>query len=131
MKKADSSNYKDWLEKGTREIEDAERLLKDGGHADTICFLAQQAAEKYLKGYLVAKKTSPKPIHNLEELAKICGKSAKDFLMFLDECLILTRYYIETRYPPLVPIEYSKTEAKKAIEAAEEIVGFIESRLEK
>jgi HEPN domain-containing protein len=105
MRKLNSTNYKDWLEKGDHDLEDANRLLKNGGHTDTICFHAQQAVEKYLKGYLVYKKINPRAIHHLEEIAKDCAKFDKAFLRFLDECLILTRYYIETRYPPLVSIE--------------------------
>ncbi len=111
MKKADSTNYRDWLEKGGHDLEDGMLLLKNGGYTDTICFHAQQAVEKYLKGYLVYKKNNPRAIHHLEELAKDCAKFDKEFLECLDKCLVLTRYYIETRYPPLVPIEYSREEA--------------------
>ena len=129
MRKNNSVNYKDWMSKGDHDFEDAEKLLKNGGHADTICFHAQQAAEKYLKGYLVYKNVNPRAIHHLEELAKDCAKFEKGFLGFLDECLLLTRYYIETRYPPLVPIEYSREEAKKAVDMAEEIMAFVKELL--
>lgn len=129
MRKANSTNYKDWLEKGKHDLEDAKRLLKNGGYTDTICFHAQQAVEKYLKGYLIYKKINPRDIHHLEELAKDCARFDKGFLGFLDECLILTRYYIETRYPPLVSIEYTKEEADKAIRMAEKITGFVKERL--
>jgi len=131
MKRTDSLNYKDWLEKGSHDLEDAKRLLKNGGYTDTICFLAQQAAEKYLKGYLVAKGINPRAAHHLEELAKDCAGFTKGFLDFLDDYRILTRYYIETRYPPLAPIDYSREEAKKAIASAEKIIDFIEERLER
>jgi HEPN domain-containing protein len=129
MKKINSTNYKAWLAKGNFDLEDALRLLENGGHADTICFHAQQAAEKYLKGYLVARHVNPRAIHHLEELAKDCAKFDKGFLELLDSCLALTRYYIETRYPPLVPIEYTKKEARTAIEMSEEIVKFVQARL--
>lgn len=131
MKKTDSVNYWAWLKKGTHDLEDAKRLLENGGYADTICFLAQQAVEKYLKGYLMFKKINPRPLHHLEELAKDCARFEKRFLDFLDDYRILTRYYIETRYPPLVPIEYSKREAKRAIEMAKKIIKFIDSKLKK
>lgn len=131
MKKTNSTNYEDWLEKGNHDLEDAKRLLKNSGYTDTICFHAQQAVEKYLKGYLVYKRINPRNIHHLEELAKDCAKFDKEFLKLLDECLILTRYYIETRYPPLIPIEYTKEEAREAIKIAQEIVGFVKERLKK
>ncbi len=131
MKKTNSTNYKAWLEKASHDLEDAKKLLKNGGYADTICFHAQQAVEKYLKGYLVCKKINPRNIHHLEELAKDCAKSNKEFLKYLDECLILTRYYIETRYPPLAPIEHTKAEASRAIETAEKIIEFVKDKLGK
>lgn len=131
MKRVNSTNYRDWIEKGSHDLEDAKRLLKNGGHTDTICFHAQQAVEKYFKGYLVSKKINPRGIHHLEELAKDCARFDKGFLELLDECLILTRYYIETRYPPLVPIEYTKEEADKAIRMAEEIIVFVKDKLRK
>lgn len=129
MKESNSANYNDWLERGDHDLEDAERLFKNSGHNDTICFHAQQAVEKHLKGYLIYKRVNPRAIHHLEELAKDCAKFDKGFLNFLDECLTLTRYYIETRYPSLVPIEYSVEEAKEALKMAEEITKFVKERL--
>lgn len=129
MKKNDSTNYKAWLEKGQHDLDDAIKLLDCGGHTDSICFHCQQAVEKYLKGYLVFKRINPRGIHHLEELSKDCSKFNKEFLNFLDDCLILTRYYIETRYPPLVPTEYSLKEARKAINMAQEIINFVKSNL--
>lgn len=70
-------------------------------------------------------------LHHLEDLAKDCARFEKKFLVFLDECRILTRYYIETRYPALVPINYPIAEAKKAIDMAEEISGFVISLLKR
>ena len=131
MQKADSTNYKDWIEKGNHDFEDARRLLESGGYADTICFLCQQAVEKYLKGYLVFKKTKPRAIHKLEDLANDCARLDKSFFTIADECLFLSGYYIETRYPPLVLIEYPNKEALKAVEITEDILKFIAHRLKK
>lgn len=38
-----------------------------------------------------------------------------------DDCILLNDYYIETRYPLDVPIDYSKKEAREALSAAERI----------
>ncbi len=129
MKKTNSTNYKSWLEQGNHDFEDAARLLKNGGYPDTICFHAQQAVEKYLKGFLVYNHKNPRAIHHLEELAKDCAEFDKDFLEILDDCLALTRYYIETRYPPLVLIAYTKDEAGKAIIKAEDIIAFVKKKI--
>jgi HEPN domain-containing protein len=42
-----------------------------------------------------------------------------------DECIFLNDYYIETRYPLDMPVDYSKKEARKALTAAESIGKFI------
>lgn len=129
MKKVDSTNYKAWLEKGQFDLDDAKTLLRGGGHNDTICFHCQQAVEKYLKGYLIYQKVNPRGIHHLEELAKDCAEIDKVFLRFLDECLILTRYYIETRYPPFMPIQYLDEETRKAVAMSEKIIKFVQSKI--
>ena len=118
MKKIDSTNFRAWLEKGSHDLEDAKRLLKDGGYTDTICFLAQQAAEKYLKGYLVSKKINPRAIHHLQDLAQDCSKFDKRFLDYVDGCLILTRYYPGFFLPAL---QARKIRHEPACEAGERV----------
>lgn len=63
-------------------------------------------------------------------LANLCAREEKRFLNFINELKILDAYYIESRYPPTVSV-YSKREAKKALETAEEIIRFIKGLLRK
>ena len=111
--KTDSPIARDWFEKASHDLKAAQILFDENGYTDTICFHAQQAVEKHLKGYLVLQGESPRNIHNLEELAKDAAKYQKRFLDYLDDALSLTRYYIETRYPALMPVNYSREEAKR------------------
>ena len=41
-----------WFERGNDDLRACEILMKENGTPNTICFHAQQAAEKYLKGFL-------------------------------------------------------------------------------
>lgn len=41
-----------WFLKADSDLADARRTIASEGPYDTACFHAQQAAEKYLKGYL-------------------------------------------------------------------------------
>ena len=118
----------EWFERGDHDIESSELLFNANGYTDTICFHAHQAVEKYLKGYLLYQGDRPRKIHNLEELAKDCATFDKNFLNYLDDCLFLTRYYIETRYPTSFPYNYPREEAKKAIETANVIIKFIRNK---
>ena len=126
MKKADSKIPKDWLNRANHDISDANLLFRDGGYADTVCFLCHQAVEKYLKGYLLAKGIEYPRIHNLPELLDLCVEMNGEFVDFIDNTKYLNQFYIESRYPIDPPCLPSKKETKQAIEATEEIIGFIQ-----
>ena len=123
--------FEEWLEKGERDLGDAEILLAQHGSADSICFHAQQAAEKYAKGFLAYHGKEIRKIHNLEEILKDCAKIDKDMLKYLDDGLLLTKYYIDTRYPSPTPIDYGINEAKGALKKAKAIVGYIKIKIKK
>lgn len=119
----------EWFEKGNHDFQDAQRLYKNGGYPDTICFHCHQAAEKYLKGFLVFNRKVPKKVHDLVVLLEGCHAINKKFRQILDEAKQLNKYYIEARYPSEIPILYSKEEVKQALERAEKIVSFVAGKL--
>lgn len=125
MKRNNFKNLaQDWFESADRVLEDAILLYKEGGHSDTICFHCQQVAEKYLKGYIVLNGFDIKDdfkTHNLLYLLEYCLKFNASLEELRQNCLILNRYYLESRYPPDAPKDYPKAEAKQAIEFAKEI----------
>jgi len=91
----------------------------------TTCFLAQQIAEKYLKGFLVFHNKKIQKIHDLIKLLNECKNIDKSFRELEEECVLLNDYYIETRYPLDSPIDYSKKEAKAALVAIDKIINFV------
>ena len=91
----------------------------------TTCYLSQQIAEKYLKGFLVYHGRAFGKIHDLVKLLNDCKKIDQDFAKLEDGCLLLNEYYIESRYPIDMPVNYTKQEAKEALVAAENIMNFI------
>lgn len=119
----------EWFEKGNHDLEDAKRLFRNGGYTDTICFHCQQAAEKYLKGFLIFYNREPKRVHDLVTLLEDCFKIDKKFKEILVNCRYLNKYYIEARYPVDVPILYSKKETKQALNSAQKIINFITSKI--
>lgn len=119
-----------WFEKGKHEYSSAVLNLKFGGYTDTICFLAHQAGEKTLKGFLVLHGIRFRKEHNLPYLLKLCAKVDKEFLDLKENCQILDPYYIETRYPLDIPTEYSKEQAEQAVDLAGEIVDFVKKKIE-
>ena len=63
---ATKSNYRTWLAKAEHDLLNIENNLKAPEIPwDTICFHAQQAAEKFLKAFLVFNAQPPIPTHDL------------------------------------------------------------------
>jgi HEPN domain-containing protein len=118
-----------WLMKGKEEHSSAVLNLKSGGYPDTICFLAHQAGEKTLKGFLVLHGIKFRKEHSLAYLLKLCARVDEDFLKLKENCQILDPYYIETRYPLDIPITYSKKQVEQAVELAQGIVEFVEKKV--
>lgn len=117
--------YSEWFKKGEHDIDSAVVLFENNGHTDTICFLCQQAVEKYLKGYLLYNKNEPPRTHSLPALLRLCVQFKKELLGFIDEVKRLDKYYIDARYPLGFPVEHSKKETKDAIDSARGIVDLI------
>lgn len=127
--KRESQIPKNWFAKAKADLESAEILFREGGATDTVCFLCQQAVEKYLKGFLIFKKKKFGKIHDLAVLLALCGEIDKDFLNWYEPAEKLTGYYIETRYPADIPVSYSPHEAKEALRQAGEIIEFTKKKV--
>jgi HEPN domain-containing protein len=120
----------EWFARGENDLRNATILFEHGGSDDAVCFLCQQAAEKYLKGFLVSNKKMYKLTHDLYLTLKDCTELDKGFASLEDACRSLTSYYIETRYPTAVG-EFTKKDSKEALEAAINIMEYVKGRTEK
>ena len=100
-------------------------LAEHGGPAATVCFLCQQVAEKYLKGYLLLRRQPPKRIHHLDVLLEDCIALDNSFERLVDDAVFLKRYYIENRYPDDLPEEVRPEEVAEAMTAASPLRAFV------
>jgi len=112
----------EWFERAKHDIEGAKLLFKEGHFTDTIAHLIQQAVEKYLKGFLIFYGWKLEKTHDIEKLITQATKYRPAFRKYLDFARRVTAYYIEDRYPPGPPIEYSKKEIKQSLEMAKKII---------
>ncbi len=121
---------KEWFLKANDDELSAKDILSDKeGAPGTVCFLSQQIAEKYLKGYLVfCGKRFPK-IHDLDKLAKLCREIGFEFEEVKNEAKYLTDFYIATRYPGDYP-EFFWQDAEKAFQSALKIKEFVLDKIE-
>ena len=127
---ADKKIIEEWRKEAEDDFLFALANLEEGvTFFSKICFHFQQAAEKYLKLYIIVYDLGFLQIHDLLELLKICEAHDPNFLKIRESCVLLNRYYIETRYPVHWPTQYNENTAKEARKAAEQIRDFVGSRL--
>ncbi len=92
---------REWLKKASHDLKNAEHTLTLPDSEcpfDTVCFHAQQCAEKSLKAFLTAHGVEFEKIHELGQLLQQCSM-APDLIRELDEIDSLSPYAVEGRYP--------------------------------
>lgn len=120
----------EWIKKAENDLLNAKTVIKiTNPPTDTICFHAQQCAEKYLEAFLISKDKEIIRTHNLRFLLEECKEFSEDFEILGEEAIILNSYSIETRYPGDF-IEYTVEEAQRAIEMGEKIKKNIVKKME-
>ncbi|MCI0542439.1 HEPN domain-containing protein [bacterium] len=123
------TEHGEWFEKAHDDELNALSILKHrDGTPSAACFLCQQMAEKYLKGFLVFNGESPPKVHDLRELEKHIVRfdpSIKELVQGLD---LLNTFYITTSYPGDYP-EFHWGDAEEALAAAQKIKQFVLDRV--
>lgn len=111
-----------WVDHAEHDLTNARHTLTMGDEDcpfDTVCFHAQQCAEKYLKALLTLKAVPFPKVHDLREIVALVPPGllsrVEDFQLER-----LTPYAIETRYGGFRD-EFTREEAKEAIEDAERV----------
>jgi HEPN domain-containing protein len=118
-----------WFTKAEADLQAAELLLNAANPLlDIVCYHAQQCAEKYLKGYLVARSIPFKFVHELAYLTRLCVEQEPEFSEIIDIASELQDYATGVRYPDDELDEPTLQEAQKAVACAKEIRAFIMQR---
>ncbi|KKQ66743.1 MAG: hypothetical protein A3F95_01450 [Candidatus Nealsonbacteria bacterium RIFCSPLOWO2_12_FULL_39_31] len=116
-----------WLMKADDDFSLAKNLFEESEYYDHVCFLSQQAVEKYLKVLVIISKGKLKKeerTHNLIYLSQLGGL---DFSAFESDLRKLSNAYVPARYPGDGYVKFNKEEAKECLRAAERIIDFIKS----
>ena len=126
MTEEEKRHIKEWFRKADHDLISANTLIKEADVLDNVCFHCQQAAEKYLKAYLIFKGEEVIKTHYLKHLQTECVKFDADFKMF--DFKDLSRYASDVRYPddfndpPLSETEYF-------LEIAEKVKAMVMSKI--
>jgi HEPN domain-containing protein len=86
-----------WLRKAASDIVTLKAAL-GAGSLDGACFHAQQAAEKYLKGFLTFHDRPFPYAHNLADLTELCADIDVSFHSLTPMASELTPYAVRVRY---------------------------------
>jgi HEPN domain-containing protein len=86
-----------WLRKAASDVVSLEATLGAGAF-DGSCFHAQQAAEKYLKGFLAFHGRPFPYTHNLADLTELCADVDPSFHALAPLAAELTPYAVRLRY---------------------------------
>ena len=94
------SNCAAWLSKAENDLLNIENNLAAARVPwDTVCFHAQQAAEKLLKGFLVFHGRGLIHTHDLIALLSACTQVNPSLAKLQQDCQRLTYYAVAARYP--------------------------------
>jgi len=115
---------KEWFKIAESDLSSAAFLQKmRPTPVEIICYHCQQSAEKYLKGFLSLKEEEIQKTHDLVLLNKVCQKYKEDFKTIEDECLALTDYSVNVRYP--FPMDINESDMKIALRSAQKIKDYV------
>jgi len=123
------ANWADWVGKADNDLLNVRNnLAAERVPWDTVCFHAQQAAEKMLKAFLVRHGQAPRKIHDLLALLEDCLGYDSTLEELRGNCVGLNSFSVDVRYPYPVP-DPDEAEAREAVKAAEAVYGAVLRRL--
>jgi HEPN domain-containing protein len=89
-----------WIRKAEHDVLNIENnLAAQEIPWDTICFHAQQAAEKLLKVFLIAQGQEVQRTHDLVAILSECVKITSTLSLLEADCRKLTYFAVSGRYP--------------------------------
>lgn len=131
MKEDKLNIVRSWFRKAENDLINAENTIKmEAPPTDTICFHAQQCAEKYLKGFLTFHEIDFPKTHSLEDLVGLCKQIVPEIESELEDVEILSSYGVEVRYPAEIYYDIPKEDAREAIDLAKKVKSVVLKYLE-
>ncbi len=114
-----------WFKIANDNLDSAEFLFTNRHPSpdEIVCNLSQQAAEKFLKGFLVGHDVMPPKTHDLLPLMTQCEEIKAGFNTLAVKCTVLSRYGVIPRYPN--ELQITTEDAKTAIQYAKDIRDYV------
>jgi len=117
---------REWLRRAKSNLSQAKGgIVLPNVYLEDLCFQAQQAAEKALKGVLMALKIQFPYTHDLANLLTLIEQSGQIVPQRIQEAAILSDYAVEARYPGIAePV--TRQEYEEAVSIAETVIEWAE-----
>jgi HEPN domain-containing protein len=123
------SNWAAWLRKADHDLLNIENNLAAKEIPwDTVCFHAQQTAEKSLKAFLVYHGRDLSKTHDLVAWLAQCVACNPGLAALESDCRKLTSYGVAARYPDDL-FEPSETDGRNVVAAAHRVYAKIPALL--
>jgi len=108
-----------WLQKAEGDLRAAEHLLEmEVKDYFAAAFHAQQAAEKFLKAFLVRHQIPFPKTHDIQQLLELAAQADSSLKIELSSAAMLTPFGVEFRYPDQEVADFGT--AQQAVEEARE-----------
>lgn len=120
---------KQWIEKADHDLGTAQvTFLYLPKYADTVAFHWQQAAEKYLKGYLLFLEVPFQKLHSLNYLLSLISQKEAIGNEIFDKASVLEDFAVSIRYPDS-SVELSDEDIRQAFAIARFFRDFVLTRM--
>lgn len=111
----------DWRRIAERDLQRVVHLLAVHDPAAAGFFL-QQAVEKFLKAFLLARGWTLERIHDLEVLLNAALAYDPSLETFRPVCQKITAFYVVERYPLIVDSSLTEEDVREALEEVEALI---------
>ena len=115
---------RDWFVKAAQDMKRVDALLAISDE-EGAGFHLQQAAEKYLKGYLLGRGWELKRTHDLDDLLDDALGFDQRFETFRDACRFSGEFYVSERYPFPLASNPPRADLDAALKKIQEMIAII------
>lgn len=128
MPREESLYPADWLRLAERDWKRVERLL-DEHDPELAGFCLQQAVEKFLKAFLLARGWQLRRIHDLEALLDDAVTHDASLEDFRAVCQKITPFYFVERYPFIVETGMIEEDVRSSLEQVKELIEKLRGKI--
>ena len=118
----------DWVRHAQSDLAVAARPRDSIILCETLCYHAQQAVEKSMKGVLLHHGVEFPYTHNISRLITVVQEAGIPWPGELDEAAELTEYAVQLRYPGMSR-RVTEEDLDRAVAVAERVLAWAEDRI--